>query len=413
VDKVIRTYNNYSSERVIGMQSNRQKSQPHPKRLLGHKLVILFSSVSLLGSGLAIPLQGADAQAKIPLESNSGNTFTETPIANSPIANPSEQLAAPVLTVPPAPLGSEQILKTMEESSSSMAGEGASVPPNPVDNFADSNDYGLTPRPSNRPSNESRPDTIVFNERSTGCAKILVDGSVPDQLCPTTELVPSPLALPSPPVASFPTGIQPVNVLGIEVAPGGLQLASNSSPSDKASSNFFSGSRPVGRPGAGRGTFMFPLTIPAVITSIFGWRVNPVSGIYSLHSGTDLGADQGTPVIAVTDGKVAIADFLGGYGLTVVLRHEKDTQESLYGHLSRILVQPGEEVTQGTVIGLVGTTGNSTGPHLHFEWRTLTNGGWVTVDPTAHLQFALEQFTIALANPTAKPLFSRLPNAGE
>lgn len=393
------------------MQSNPQKSQPHPKRLLGQKLVILLSSVSLLGSGLVVPLQGADAQAKVPLEGNSGNTFTETPIANSPIPSSPEQLAAPALTVPQAPLGSEEILKTLEESSSPIVRDEVRVQLNSRDNFADSNDYGLAPRPSNSRSNESRPDTIVFNERSTGCAKVLVDGSIPDRLCPTTELVPSPLAVPSPPLANFPTGIQPVNVLGIEVAPSGFQLASSSS--NKTSSSFFSGSRPLGRPGAGRGTFMFPLTIPAVITSIFGWRVNPVSGIYSLHSGTDLGADQGTPVIAVTDGKVAIADFLGGYGLTVVLRHEKDTQESLYGHLSQILVRPGEEVTQGTVIGLVGTTGNSTGPHLHFEWRTLTGNGWVTVDPTAHLQFALEQFTIALANPSAKPLFSRLPSAGE
>ena len=156
---------------------------------------------------------------------------------------------------------------------------------------------------------------------------------------------------------------------------------------------------------------MFPLTIPAAITSIFGWRVHPISGNYRIHSGTDLGADQGTPVIAVTDGRVASADYLGGYGLAVILRHENNTQESFYAHLSQILVQPGEEVTQGTVIGLVGSTGNSTGPHLHFEWRVVTENGWVAVDPTVHLQFALEQFVIALENPTAKPLFSRLPNA--
>jgi len=162
---------------------------------------------------------------------------------------------------------------------------------------------------------------------------------------------------------------------------------------------------------------MFPLTIPAVITSLFGWRIHPISGSYSFHSGTDLGADQGTPVIAVTDGKVAIADFIGGYGLTVVLRHEQETHESLYAHMSQIFVKPGDEVTQGTVIGLVGSTGNSTGPHLHFEWRTATNNGWVTVDPTAHLQYALDQFILALTNPTAnpsvKPLFSSLPKAAE
>ena len=387
------------------MQSNRHK------RHLGQKLVVLFSSVTLLGTGLAMPLQGVNAQAKAPVDQN----FIEIPIVDSPAASASEQLAAPVLTVPAAPVASEQILRTMQDSSNGLiAREQVPVLINPVDNFADSNDYGLATRPSNpgnSAANESRPDTIVLNERSTGCAKVLVNGAVPDQICPVTELAPSPLAIPSPPtVANFSPGVRPVSVFGMEVTPGGFRLASNSS-SNKASGSFFSRNRPVGRPGAGRGTFMFPLTIPAVITSIFGWRVHPISGDSRFHSGTDLGADQGTPVIAVTDGKVATTDYLGGYGLTVILRHENNTQESLYAHLSQILVQPGEEVTQGTVIGLVGSTGNSTGPHLHFEWRTIANDGWVTVDSTAHLQFALEQFMIALESPTAKPLFSRLPNA--
>ncbi len=384
------------------MQSNR------PKRHLGQKLVVLFSSATLLGSGLAMPLQGVNAQAKAPVD----QSFTEIPVVDSPVVSAPEPLAAPVLTVPAAPVASEQILRTMQESSSgSIAKEQVPVLINPVDNFADTNDYGLTTRPSsNSAANSSRPDTIVLNERSTGCAKVLVNGAVPDQICPITELAPTPLAIPSPPtIANLSPGVRPVSVFGMEVTPGGFRLASSSS-ANKASGNFFSRNRPIGRPGAGRGTFMFPLTIPAVITSIFGWRVHPISGDYRFHSGTDLGADQGTPVIAVTDGKVATADYLGGYGLTVILRHENDTQESLYGHLSQILVQPGEEVPQGTVIGLVGSTGNSTGPHLHFEWRTVTNDGWVTVDPTAHLQFALEQFMIALENPTAKPLFSRLPN---
>lgn len=390
------------------MQSNR------PKRHLGQKLIVLFSSATLLGSGLAMPLQAANAQAKTPVDQN----FTEIPIVESPsvsASSASEQLSAPVLTVPEAPVASEQILRTMQEGSDgSIAREQIQVLINPVDNFADSNDYGLATRPSNpgNPNvNESRPETIVLNERSTGCAKVLVNGAVPDQICPITELAPAPLAIPSPPaIANLSPGVQPVSVFGMEVTPGGFRLASNST-AGKASNNLFSRNRPVGRLGAGRGTFMFPLTIPSVITSIFGWRVHPISGGYRFHSGTDLGADQGTPVIAVTDGKVATADYLGGYGLTVILRHENDTQESLYAHLSQILVQPGEEVPQGTVIGLVGSTGNSTGPHLHFEWRTVTNDGWVAVDPTAHLQFALEQFIVALENPTAKPLFSRVPNA--
>lgn len=119
-------------------------------------------------------------------------------------------------------------------------------------------------------------------------------------------------------------------------------------------------------------------------------------GYYHFHSGTDMAAPQGTAVIAVAPGKVETANFLGGYGLAVILRHEKETQESLYGHLSEVFVQPGEWVEQGTVIGRVGSTGNSTGPHLHFEWRHRTPEGWVAVDAGAHLEYSMAQFIEAL-----------------
>lgn len=413
------------------MESNCQKNLPRPKshlpknhlgqnlrQNLGQNLIILLSSFSLLGTGLIVPLQGARAEATIPLENNLGSlendlgdSFVETPLATPVAPVAPEQLAAPVLTVPQANIDSEEIIRGMQPSEETAA---ESPIPSPVDNFADINDYGLTGRSgslNNPDQNIAPPETIVLNERSTGCANVLVNGAVPDQICPTTQLATKPLEVPAPPVMNFPGDLQPVSVLGMEVAPSGFRLASNSSDagSKTASGSFFSRNRPVGRPGTGRGTFMFPLTIPAVITSIFGWRVHPIFGATTFHSGTDLGADQGTPVIAVTDGKVAAADFMGGYGLTVVLRHEEDKYESLYAHLSQIMVQPGEEVRQGTVIGLVGSTGNSTGPHLHFEWRTATNDGWVTADPTEHLQFALDQFMLALAEPESKPLFSGLP----
>lgn len=128
----------------------------------------------------------------------------------------------------------------------------------------------------------------------------------------------------------------------------------------------------------GNTSLLFPLSLPAPITSTFGWRQHPVLGYSRFHTGTDLGAEQGTPVVAVLAGRVAIADWLGGYGITVVLAHEKNKSESLYGHLSEIFVKPGEWVQQGEVIGRVGSTGMSTGPHLHFEMRELTKDGWVT-----------------------------------
>lgn len=154
--------------------------------------------------------------------------------------------------------------------------------------------------------------------------------------------------------------------------------------------------RPFGRLNMGRTSFMFPLSIPAEITSIFGWRIHPISGDQRFHSGTDMGAAEGTPVLAAVSGEVVTADLLGGYGLTVILQHEKGTQESLYAHMSQIFVKPGDKVEQGNVIGRVGNTGNSTGPHLHFEWRHLTPEGWVAVDAGPHLQYSLAQFTRAL-----------------
>jgi murein DD-endopeptidase MepM/ murein hydrolase activator NlpD len=154
--------------------------------------------------------------------------------------------------------------------------------------------------------------------------------------------------------------------------------------------------RPAAVPNLGRSSFMFPLTIPAAITSVFGWRMHPITGEYRFHAGTDLAAPQGTPVVAAATGQVVTADFVGGYGLTVILQHEKGTQESLYAHLSEIFVRSGDEVEQGTVIGRVGSTGNSTGPHLHFEWRHQTPNGWVAVDAGAHLEYSLAQFIDAL-----------------
>ncbi|AFY32070.1 M23 family metallopeptidase [Calothrix sp. PCC 7507] len=140
---------------------------------------------------------------------------------------------------------------------------------------------------------------------------------------------------------------------------------------------------------------MFPLSVPAPITSLFGWRVHPITGDRRFHAGTDLGAPMGTPVLAAARGQVESADWQGGYGLAVVIDHGS-AQQSLYGHMSEIFVQPGQEVEAGTVIGRVGSTGNSTGPHLHFEVRHLTPDGWVATDPGVQLQTALSQLVQSL-----------------
>ncbi|WP_414548714.1 peptidoglycan DD-metalloendopeptidase family protein [Anabaena sp. CCY 0017] len=145
----------------------------------------------------------------------------------------------------------------------------------------------------------------------------------------------------------------------------------------------------------GDGGMRFPLSIPARISSVFGWRTHPISGDRRFHAGTDLAAPTGTPVVAASDGTVETANWMGGYGLTVTVNHAS-AQQTLYAHLSELFVQPGQRVEQGTIIGRVGSTGNSTGPHLHFEVRHLKPEGWVAVDSGVQLQVALSQMVQAL-----------------
>ena len=147
--------------------------------------------------------------------------------------------------------------------------------------------------------------------------------------------------------------------------------------------------RPIGRLGNGDLKLIFPLAIPAPITSLFGWRVHPITGNSSLHTGTDLGAPMGTPVLAALTGRVILSDFFGGYGLAVALEHNAGAQQTLYAHLSEIFVKPGDIVKQGAVLGRVGSTGNSTGPHLHFEVRQQTTEGWVAMDAGVVLETAM------------------------
>lgn len=117
----------------------------------------------------------------------------------------------------------------------------------------------------------------------------------------------------------------------------------------------------------GPGGRMWPLAAP--MTSGFGTRIHPLTGTARLHAGIDLAAPTGTPIRAAATGTVVVAAPMGGYGNTVDIRHADGTT-TRYAHQSRLLVRSGQQVTAGQVIGLVGSTGASTGPHLHFEVRT-------------------------------------------
>lgn len=106
--------------------------------------------------------------------------------------------------------------------------------------------------------------------------------------------------------------------------------------------------------------------VPGSVTSRYGMRRHPILGIRRMHAGLDFRAPTGTPIYAVTDGRVEFAGRNGGYGNFVRLNHGSGLGTG-YAHMSRIAVRPGEQVRRGQVIGHVGSTGLSTGPHLHYE----------------------------------------------
>ncbi|HEY9763642.1 MAG TPA: tetratricopeptide repeat protein [Trichocoleus sp.] len=150
---------------------------------------------------------------------------------------------------------------------------------------------------------------------------------------------------------------------------------------------------------------IYPLATEAPITSPFGWRTHPISGTRRFHAGTDFGAAEGTPILAVLPGRVTKARWQGGYGLAIEIEHRDGTVDTFYAHLSKSLVQEGTWVERGTVIGHVGSTGYTTGPHLHFEVRHHTAEGVVEVDPMAELGTASPYAAPAApAQPTGEPL---------
>ena len=137
-------------------------------------------------------------------------------------------------------------------------------------------------------------------------------------------------------------------------------------------------------PGMHSGKFVRPAGLPVrtnAVSSSFGTRWHPLLGGYRFHAGIDLPAAMGTRTFATSPGTVATAGWCGGYGNCVTLDHG-DGYFTLYGHLARVDVATGQRVGSGQELGLVGSTGNSTGPHLHYEVRI--NGR--PVDPIPYLR---------------------------
>ena len=116
------------------------------------------------------------------------------------------------------------------------------------------------------------------------------------------------------------------------------------------------------------------------ITSPYGYRTHPIWGTTIYHSGIDIGVDEGTPVHAADGGTVVWSGWMGGYGYAVVIDHGNG-MSTLYGHNSELAVSEGQDVSKGQVIAYAGSTGNSTGPHVHFEVRISGD----PVDPMGYL----------------------------
>ncbi len=256
------------------------------------------------------------------------------------------------------------------------------------------------------PANQA-PESIVFSDRSAGCDTVMTWGKTVNPLCQAArEPLKAPIAIsrpetigPSPAETNAPEPEEPssetesIQLGPVSVGRPGIQF---SAPA--ALKPYFNSSLKLAKmPNFGDLKLMFPLAIPSPITSLFGWRVHPISGEQRIHTGTDIAAPLGTPVIAAMTGRVLLADFLGGYGMSVAIEHAQGTQQTLYAHLSELFVKPGEQVKQGTVIGRVGSTGNSTGSHLHFELRQqLPDGSWVARDAGQSLEVAMGGLVNAL-----------------
>nr|WP_221236852.1 M23 family metallopeptidase [Thermosipho japonicus] len=112
-------------------------------------------------------------------------------------------------------------------------------------------------------------------------------------------------------------------------------------------------------------SFIWP--VYGKISSTYGWRVHPIYHRKSFHTGIDIAAPEGTPIFSATNGVVTHAGEYGGYGLAVIVKY--GNYEIVYGHMSKVSVYKGQTIKKGELLGRVGSTGISTGPHLHFEVR--------------------------------------------
>ena len=148
-------------------------------------------------------------------------------------------------------------------------------------------------------------------------------------------------------------------------------------------------------------TLAYPLGQLAESMDPWGWRYSEAKAAWRMHTGVDLAAPSGTPVLAALAGRVLLVGSVSGYGTTVLLDHGNGI-ETLYAHLQQAVVHVGDQLSQEAVLGAVGMTGAATGPHLHFELR---QRGEVlqALDPTSHLPPLMAPPVIAAGLAAAAP----------
>ncbi|MEX0271795.1 M23 family metallopeptidase [Leptolyngbyaceae cyanobacterium UHCC 1019] len=339
---------------------------------------------------------------------SSGMAIAQSSTSDPFSAAPAQPVTAPLETAPIAPVAPAAPVAP-ESFPSEFSAPSPAVPtyqPPPA--------AAPVAPPSRAAEPYAAPSTIIFSERSSGCQATVRSGQVPDELCGGNRSNTARQSLNSGQLSTASgaaTTSQLSNLPAVQVSTL-LSTVTGLNPSTTSLKDYYRRTlRPPAKLGNGNIQLLFPLSIPAAISSLFGWRVHPISGDARFHSGTDLAAPMGTPVLAAYAGQVVLADLLGGYGLAVALEHNKGTAQTLYAHLSEIFVRSGEVVKQGDVIGRVGSTGNSTGPHLHFEFRQLTTEGWVALDAGAQLEYALAQLVRSLDFAQAPPQSAKA-NAG-
>lgn len=338
------------------------------------------------------------------------------PVAPEPIAQPETiaQPEAPIVATPQsAPVVSPQMMPQVAESGDANQ---------PTENsYLAPGTYDLGQTASTSPSDQS--DKTVLTGSVSGCqASLNIDPILAATLCgpPVVQtaqrsVAPTPQAAPVTASTSYAYAYQQPE----QAAPTGTAYAASSAPTPwvtdaPKSKNLLASRSPVltSLPPSpnplkwlipNKQRMIFPLPMPVSITSAFGWRTHPISGTKRFHSGTDLGAPLGTPVLAAFPGQVDTAGYMGGYGLAILLQHQKGQLATRYAHLSKIYVQPGQWVSQGTIIGLVGNTGNSTGPHLHFETLVKKNNGLAAIDSGLQLKVSLAELIKAMQTAKVPP----------